>query len=78
MVGRAECRTDKYAGAYVHLSDGGHFENLALYELIRRHCRYIIVSDAGEDQELAFTDLGGLCVACGRISAWRSRSILPR
>jgi hypothetical protein len=58
MVGWAQCRTDKYAGAYVHLSDGGHFENLALYELIRRHCRYIIVSDAGEDQELAFTDFG--------------------
>jgi len=58
MLGWAQCRTDEYAGAYVHLSDGGHFENLALYELIRRHCRYIIVSDAGEDRELAFTDFG--------------------
>lgn len=42
----------------VHLSDGGHFENLALYELVRRHCRYIIVSDAGADPETAFDDLG--------------------
>ena len=42
----------------VHLSDGGHFENLALYELIRRHCRYIIVSDCGADPEVAFDDLG--------------------
>ncbi len=42
----------------VHLSDGGHFENLGLYELIRRHCRYIIVSDAGCDERVAFDDLG--------------------
>jgi len=42
----------------VHLSDGGHFENLALYELVRRHCRYIIVSDCGADRTVAFDDLG--------------------
>lgn len=42
----------------LHLSDGGHFENLGLYELVRRHCRYVIVSDAGEDADLAFDDLG--------------------
>ena len=59
MIGWAQCRPDrKNAGTYMHLSDGGHFENLALYELIRRHCRYIIVSDAGEDRDFAFTDFG--------------------
>jgi hypothetical protein len=42
----------------IHLSDGGHFENLALYELVRRHCRYIIVSDCGADPTVAFDDLG--------------------
>jgi GNAT superfamily N-acetyltransferase len=42
----------------IHLSDGGHFENLALYELVRRHCRYIIVSDCGADPDVAFDDLG--------------------
>jgi hypothetical protein len=42
----------------LHLSDGGHFENLALYELVRRHCRYIIVSDCGEDPSVAFDDFG--------------------
>src|SRR5262249_42807374 len=26
---------------YVHLSDGGHFENTGAYELIRRRCRYV-------------------------------------
>ncbi|MEE9465917.1 MAG: hypothetical protein V3W14_10135, partial [Candidatus Neomarinimicrobiota bacterium] len=41
----------------VHLSDGGHFENLGLYELIRRRCRYIIVSDAGADPDWNFGDL---------------------
>src|SRR5258707_5422778 len=42
---------------HLHLSDGGHFENLGLYELIRRHCRYIIVSDCSADPEIAFDDL---------------------
>jgi hypothetical protein len=43
---------------WVYLSDGGHFENLALYELIRRHCRYILLSDCGADPEVAFDDFG--------------------
>ena len=45
-------------GSDVHLSDGGHFENMALYELIRRHCRYILVADCGADPDIAFDDLG--------------------
>lgn len=47
-------------GGDVHLSDGGHFENMALYELIRRHCRYIIVSDCGADPDAGFNDLATL------------------
>jgi hypothetical protein len=47
-------------GNDIHLSDGGHFENMALYELIRRHCRYIIASDCGADPDVAFDDLGNL------------------
>lgn len=43
---------------YVNLSDGGHFENLGLYEMVRRRCRYIVVSDAGCDPDFAFEDLG--------------------
>jgi hypothetical protein len=42
----------------LHLSDGGHFENLGIYELVRRHCRYIIASDASADPKGTFTDLG--------------------
>src|SRR5262249_61832405 len=43
---------------YVYLSDGGHFENLGIYEMVRRRCRLIIVSDAGCDPAFAFEDLG--------------------
>jgi hypothetical protein len=43
---------------FVYLSDGGHFENLGLYEAVRRRCRFIVVVDAGFDPEYAFQDLG--------------------
>jgi hypothetical protein len=43
---------------YVYLSDGGHFENLGMYEMVRRRCRLIVVSDAGCDPDFAFEDLG--------------------
>jgi hypothetical protein len=43
---------------YVYLSDGGHFENLGLYEMVRRRCRLIVVSDAGCDPKYQFDDLG--------------------
>ena len=36
---------------YVYLSDGGHFENLGLYEMVRRRCRFIVVLDAGCDPD---------------------------
>jgi Patatin-like phospholipase len=44
--------------SYVYLSDGGHFENLGLYEMVRRRCRYIVLSDAGCDPGITFEDLG--------------------
>jgi hypothetical protein len=46
--------------SYVHLSDGGHFENLGVYELIRRRCRFLIVSDAAEDRRAATENLANL------------------
>jgi hypothetical protein len=45
-------------GDYVNLSDGGHFENLGLYELVRRGCSHVLVIDAGCDENYAFEDLG--------------------
>ena len=43
---------------FVYLSDGGHFENLGLYEMVRRRCRVILCVDAGCDPEFSFADLG--------------------
>lgn len=43
---------------YINLSDGGHFDNLGLYEMVLRRCRYILVSDAGRDPVSALGDLG--------------------
>jgi hypothetical protein len=43
---------------FVYLSDGGHFENLALYEMVRRRCRQIIVLDGGCDPDFTYDDLG--------------------
>src|SRR5262249_31985563 len=40
-----------------YLSDGGHFENTAAYELIRRRAARIIGLDNGHDDEYAFDDL---------------------
>ncbi len=57
LFGMSRCLPDD-SWSQLHLSDGGHFENLGLYELVRRHCRYIIVSDAGQDEDIAFDDLG--------------------
>ncbi len=41
----------------LQLSDGGHYENLALYELVRRKLDLIIVSDGGADLAFNFDDL---------------------
>jgi hypothetical protein len=46
------------ANPYVYLSDGGHFENLGLYEMVLRRNRFIVVSDAGCDEECSLQDLG--------------------
>jgi len=49
---------------YVNLSDGGHFENMGLYELVRRRCTYIFVCDAEEDSEMQFGGMGGAITKC--------------
>ncbi len=41
---------------FVELSDGGHFENMALYELVRRRVGLIIVCDGGADPAFSFSD----------------------
>lgn len=51
-------------GKFVHLSDGGHFENLGLYELVRRRCRFVLCVDAAADPRRAFADLGNAVHKC--------------
>jgi hypothetical protein len=49
---------------FVSLSDGGHFENLGIYELVRRRCAVIVASDAGCDPKYAFDDLAEAMRKC--------------
>ena len=42
---------------YINLSDGGHFDNLGVYEMLRRRCKYIIVADAEADPLMKFQGL---------------------
>ncbi len=43
--------------SYFYLSDGGHFENLAVYELIKRHCKVVVACDADCDGSYEFENL---------------------
>jgi len=49
---------------FVYLSDGGHFENLAVYELVRRRCRLIVACDASCDPGYSFGDLHNAMERC--------------
>jgi len=38
----------------VYLTDGGHIENLGIYELLRRRCKFIVAVDAEADPAMRF------------------------
>ncbi len=42
---------------YLNVSDGGHIENLAVYELLRRRCKFIIAIDGECDPGLQFPSM---------------------
>ena len=44
-------------GRFLNCSDGGHIENLGVYELLRRRCKTIICVDGGADPKFEFFDL---------------------
>jgi Patatin-like phospholipase len=54
LLGRALDETKPF----VELGDGGDFENLGLYELVRRQADLIVACDATADPQLTFSDLG--------------------
>jgi len=43
---------------YIYLSDGGHFENLGVYEMVLRRVKHIVVIDSGADDDYTKEDLG--------------------
>ena len=42
---------------FIELTDGGHFDNTGLYELIRRRVRIIVLSQGSQDRDYATEDL---------------------
>jgi len=60
---------------YVYLTDGGHFENLGLYEMVLRRCRYIVVSDGGPGRRVHLRGPGQTpCPRSASTSGCRSSS----
>lgn len=59
LLGLTDTKAD-----FLYLSDGGHFENLGIYELVRRRCRLIVVVDASCDRKQTFDDLGNAVRKC--------------
>ena len=49
---------------FVSLCDGGKFDNMGLYELVRRRCKLIVVSDAESDPEYTFEGIGTAIAKC--------------
>ncbi len=47
---------------YLELTDGGHFDNTGLYELIRRRVDTIYFSSAGADPDFTLDDIGSILV----------------
>lgn len=68
--------------SYIYLSDGGHFENLGLYEMVLRRCRFIVVSDASDDADFQYDNLGNavkkIRIDFGIPIEFKSMQILPR
>ncbi|MDR0780646.1 MAG: hypothetical protein LBF16_08125 [Pseudomonadales bacterium] len=49
---------------FIELSDGGHFDNTGVYELIRRRVPVIFIADGGADPDDTFDSLGNVIERC--------------
>jgi hypothetical protein len=47
--------------SFVELTDGGHFDNLGVYELVRRRLDAVVVLDSEEDPDTSMFALASLC-----------------
>ena len=53
ILGRAHA----HDSGFIELTDGGHFENLALYELVRRRLKVILIVDGEADPNISLASL---------------------
>jgi hypothetical protein len=51
-------------GPYCYLTDGGHFDNTGLYNLVQRGCQFILLVDCGADPHSRFEDVGDAIRRC--------------
>jgi hypothetical protein len=51
-------------GNHCYVTDGGHFENTAMYSLVERGCQMIVLTDCGADPDCVFDDLANLVRRC--------------
>ncbi len=56
-------RTDKNK-KFLNVTDGGHFENLALYEMVLRRCKLIVLSDGAADADFRFGEIANAIQKC--------------
>ncbi|MCY7346874.1 MAG: hypothetical protein LH614_11720 [Pyrinomonadaceae bacterium] len=56
-------RTDEKK-RFLNVTDGGHFENLGLYEMVLRRCRVIVLSDAAADAGFTFGEISNAVEKC--------------
>lgn len=42
------------SASWLNLSDGGHIENMGLYELLRRRCKFVVCVDGEADPDSTF------------------------
>lgn len=57
LLGQAGARNRR-----ISVTDGGHIENLGVYELLQRKCKLIIAIDASADPDYSFSDLRNLVI----------------
>jgi hypothetical protein len=50
-VGQLDAKAMRKRGGFVFLTDGGHIDNLGVYELLRRRCKLIIAIDGEADPD---------------------------
>ena len=59
LIGEANERRN-----FLNVSDGGHFENMGIYEMVRRRCKVIIVGDGECDELMQFGGLANAIRLC--------------